>query len=333
MGLVGLISIVLIAFVMFINLERIINHIWRSERRRSLGQKFVVFYATVTIGPLLMGVSLYQAAQYGLVEGPTGFLLSVGSSFLALLLANYFLPATRVRLGPALLGAGLTTALFEGAKFLFTVYVSQFAFERYSGIYGAVAVLPIWLIWIYYSWLMLLLGVEVAHAVQNIRLLERSERRGMLSLESELVQRVNGPTAARIMVAVAEAYLGRDKTLSRQKIGDRFDLSADAIDRLVARLKAADLLMEVEGDYAGFIPARPPAEITLAEVLTAFRGDDRDLGRVRQSRLAEVLRDVEAGAVQRTAHVTLDQLVELSPAPPAPGRGHIRPARPADPDR
>lgn len=308
-GIIGLVTTVTIAFVMWHSLDQIMNHIWRAERKRTIAQKFVVFYATFTIGPLLLGVSLYQAARFGLAEGSSGFLLSVASSFLALFLANWFLPATRVRVGPAAIGAAVTTVLFEVAKYLFTIYVTEFAFQRYSGIYGALAVAPFWLIWIYWSWLMLLLGAEVAHAAQNIRLLEQSERRGTLSLENELLQRVNGPMAARVMVAVVEAYLVGDKVLSRQKIADRLDLSPDVVERITRRLKDADLVMEVEGDHIGFVPARPPSEISLAQVLAAFRGDDRDGENAHQTPLTQVLADIELGTFLRTAQITLDQLV------------------------
>ena len=309
LGLIGLVTTGLIAFVMWSNLEKILNHIWRAERRRSVAQKFVVFYATFTIGPLLLGVSLYQAARFGLTEGGSGLFFSVASSFLALFLCNWFLPATRVRVRPALIGALVTTVLFEAAKHLFTLYVSEFAFDRYSGVYGALAVAPIWLVWIYWSWLMLLLGAEVAHAAQNIRLLEQSERRGTLSLENELIQRVNGAMAARVMVAISETYLAGEVAMSRQKIADRFDLSPDVVERLTQRLKDAHLVIEVAGDYTGFLPARPPGEITLAQVLGAFRGDD-PYARGGQAQLGQVLAEIDAGAQARTQAITLDQLVE-----------------------
>jgi len=316
LGLVGLVTTVLLAFVTWSNLESIFNHIWRAERRRSLPQKFVVFYATMTIGPLLVGVSLYQAARFGLAQGGSGFLFSLLSSYLAVFLAYWLLPATKVRAGPAAIGAALTTVLFELAKHLFTLYVSELSFERTAGVYGAVAVVPLWLIWIYWSWLMLLLGAEVAHAAQNMRLLEQIERRGPMSLENELVQRVNGPMAARVMVAVAEANLRGARGLSRQQIADRLDLSREVVDRLVGRLKEADLLVEVDGDFTGFMPARPPGEIALAEVLAAFRSDDA-AGERGRGALGALLAELESSAHQRTAEVTLAELVD----PPAPRRG------------
>jgi membrane protein len=310
LGLVGLITTVLLGFVMFNSLERIINEIWRVERKRSFAQKFVVFYASATIGPFLIGVSLYQAAKVGLADGYGGFLLSIVTSFFALFLANYFLPATKVRVGPALIGAAVTTVLFEVAKYAFSAYATQYAFQKYSGIYGTVAIVPLWLVWIYWSWLMLLLGVEVAHAAQNISVLERMDRRGAMSLENELVRRVNGVMAARVMVAVSESYIVGDKTLSRAALADRFDLSGDAVERLTQRLEDNDLLIEVEGHNPGFIPARPPDEITLDEVLATFRADDIEVpgAALSRARLEAVLREIDANTKAVTTQLTLADL-------------------------
>jgi membrane protein len=231
-----------------------------------------------------------------------------------LFLANYFLPATKVRVGPALIGAAVTTVLFEVAKYAFTSYATGFAFQKYAGIYGTVAIVPMWLVWVYWSWLMLLLGVEVAHAAQNIAVLERMDRRGALSLENELVRRVTGVMAARVMVAISEGYINGEKVMSRSAIADRFDLSSGAVERLTQRLEDSDLLIEVEGQYTGFIPARPPAEITLAEVLATFRADDSEplVPSASRTRLDSVLRDIDANTEAKTANLTLEDLA----APP-----------------
>lgn len=310
LGIVGLVSTVLLAFVMFNNVERTMNQIWRVERRRPVTQKFVVFYATATIGPILFGTSLYHAAHFGLTEGGLGALLSVGITFIALLLANVFLPATRVDLGPAAIGAAFTTVASELAKLGFTTYVSQYAFARYAGVYGAVAALPLLLIWIYWSWLMLLLGVEIAHASQNIRWLEGRDRRRTLSLENELLQRVTGPMAARIMTHVAQAYGRGDKVVSRQALADRFDLSSDALERLTSRLCDRDLLLEVEGEHTGFMPARPLSTITLAEILSAFRAEDRfgTAARRDETAVETLLMELDQATEARTRSVTLAEL-------------------------
>ena len=310
LGLIGLLTTIVLAFILVNNLERVINYIWRSERRRSTAQKFVVFYAAATIGPLLVGTSLFQASQLGLTDGAIGSLTSFVIVFVTLFLANYFLPSCPVRARSAALGAVTTAVLFELSRVLFDVYVTNFALDKFSGIYGAMAILPIWLLWIYYSWLTLLLGVEVAHATQNIHVLQRVDRRGTSSMENDLIHRVNAVVAARVMVAIAEAYIRGEKMLSRRALEERFDVSDDVVDRITTRLKEQDLVIEVYGDRHGYMPARPPSEIALGEVLNAFRGDDvivssRDGG----SKLDSVLEDIRAITVERTANLYLDDLV------------------------
>ena len=188
--------------------------------------------------------------------GP-GFFFSLLSTFAALFFAIFFLPATRVRPGPAAFGALLTTVLSEVAKLGFAWYASGYAMGRYSGIYGAVATVPLFLIWIYWSWLMFLLGAEAAYAAQNIHLLESLERRGPQSLERDLLLHVNGPMAARLMIAVSSSYQRGGQALARTSLRDTFDLSDEALNALVRRLKERSLLTEVESG-----PASLPAEST-----------------------------------------------------------------------
>ncbi len=312
LGMVGLISTVLLAFVIINSTEKVINFIWRAERKRSIPQKFVVFYATATIAPFLLGTWLYQGASVGWTEGFSGFMLSSGTSYMALFLANFFLPACPVKFRSAAIGALVSTVLFELAKFIFNTFVYEFAFERYTGIYGAVAIAPLWLLWIYYSWLTFLLGVEVAHAAENLHLLQRVDRRHTLSLENELLNRVNGMTAARVMVEICRAYSSGEKAVPRSRLEFLFDMSSDGLGRLVRRLKEEDLVIEVHGDVSGYMPARPPSEITLATVLAVFRGDDvrpDGQGGVSKTRLDDVIGQIDADTRQRTARLTLDQLI------------------------
>ncbi len=312
LGLVGLIVTLAVAFVMFNTLEKIMNDIWRTERRRPLGQKLIVFYAIATILPVGAGIVLYQAKQLGLTSGFSGFLMSFVVSWGGAFLCIYVMPKTLVHVRSAAAGALVSALLFEAAKALFQVYAANMAFDKQTTVYGAVALAPILLIWIYYSWLVLLLGCEVAYAAQHLHLLEGGERRERMPLEKELVRRVNGVVGARVMVAVAEAYLAGRKVLSRRAIADRFDLSDEVIDRLAARLKEADLLVEVKGDLVGFMPARQPTEIALSEILGAFRGDDvlDTSPHPHDSPLDRILHDIEQSTLERTRSLSLSDLVD-----------------------
>ena len=310
LGLVGLIASVLVAFVMVNSIEKTINAIWRAERKRPLSQKFIIFYATATIGPFLVGASLYQASQFGWTAGYKGLFISIISSFGALFLANFFLPALRVRLGPALLGALVSMVLFEIARVAFRAYVTEFAFASFSGVYGPLSLAPIWLLWVYYSWLVFLLGIEVAHVAQNLQLLQGADRRQSMSLENEILQRVNGVTAARVMMAISAAYMGGDKIMPKRTLEEIFDLSPDVLRRITDRLKQHDLIIEVPGEQDGFLPALPPSEIALATVLGAFRSSDATFLETRgRTQLDSILADIDRNARLRTQDIYFDDLV------------------------
>ncbi len=306
-GVAGVATTMVLAFVMYMAVEKIFNDIWRVERRRRIGQLFVTFYAMVTMVPALLGVSLYHATQIGLTEGALGWLAATGASFLALLLANKLLPATRVSWRAAAAGALFTALAFEGAKRAFQLYVANVAFQSYSGVYGPLALVPILLLWIYYSWLVVLLGAEIAHIVQNLHHLEGAERRDDARDQQH---KVNGLAGARFLCAIAERWRLEGRATPREDLAARFEVREEVAEQILRRLRESALVLEVDGDTTGYLPARPPDEVTLADVLAVFRGTDilvRPPG-AAASRLDLVLSEIEEATRGRARTVTIAEL-------------------------
>jgi membrane protein len=266
-GVVGILFTVTLSFVMFNSVENIFNDIWRVERRRNLGAKFIIFYAVATIVPALLGLSLYQAARYGLTRGLSGFLGGLAATWLALLLANKLLPATPVRWKAAALGAFLSALAFEAAKLLFHQYVVHVAFQRYAGVYGAIGLLPILLIWIYYSWLVILLGAEVAHAVQRLHEVEGLDKTDDGSQPSD------GVLGARVLVEVVSSWKSGDP-IGATRLAHRLPagLHAGRLEDTLVRLEESGLI--TRGPDGACVPGRPPEGVTLAEVLAVYRPAD-----------------------------------------------------------
>ena len=302
-GLAGVATTLFLSYVMYASVEKIFNDVWRIERRRSLGQRFFVFHAVALYVPALMGLSLYHAARYGLTQGELGWLGALGSTFVALFLANKLLPATRVTLRAAAAGALLSAVAFELAKRAFQIYVARVAFQSYAGVYGALGLVPILLLWIYYSWLVVLLGAEVAHTVQNLHTLEGLGRR----TADHHANQVSGPVAARMLVAIAQSWR-QGSAIERGDLAARFGLSDEVAERLLARLREGGLVFEVDGDTTGYLPARPPREITLADVLDLFRGGDVAIRPAGAGRLDQILGELERTARDSSRAVTIDDL-------------------------
>ena len=189
LGLVGLVLLVLTALALMLTIDRTLNNIWRVRTPRRLGQRVLIYWAATTLGPLGLAVSLSftsyaLSASQGWVGALPGrmALLFDGIEFallaLGVTLLFRFVPNTEVRWRHAFLGGLFVAVGLEVAKRLLAWYVRQV--PTYAVIYGAFATLPIFLIWIYVSWVVLLLGAVVAAYAPSLsmHLLHRPETPG-----------------------------------------------------------------------------------------------------------------------------------------------------------
>lgn len=171
LGSVGLVVLIVAALAMVFTIDRALNAIWRVRRSRPLAQRLLVYWAALTLGPLVLGVSLsitsYAiSASRGLVDAmPGGVGLLLGSMQFGLLAAGMaglyrYVPNTYVSWPHAWVGGVFAAAGFEVAKRALAWYVGLV--PTYSVIYGAFATLPIFLLWIYLGWVIVLLGAVIA---------------------------------------------------------------------------------------------------------------------------------------------------------------------------
>ncbi len=163
------------AILLMATIEKSLNRIWRVNSGRRPINTLVVYWAVLTLGPLLMGASLaltsYLAALPMLapeiVRGALqGAILNLAPFLVALVgftLVFIIVPNRQVRWHHALAGALISALLFEAAKRGFVLYVTNF--PTYERLYGALATIPLFLIWIYVSWVVVLLGASVAAAL------------------------------------------------------------------------------------------------------------------------------------------------------------------------
>jgi len=185
--------------------------------------------------------------------------------------------------------------------------------ESYGGVYGPLALVPMVLLWIYISWLLILLGAEIAHAFQNLSLLEAEERR------QHGKEPLNALMATQLLAAVAAHHERGGPGIGRDQLAKDFGLSSDVVGRIVERLKEHGLIAEVRGDKVGLIPARASTAIRLDDVLDAFRATDLQIARGALSpNLAQVLHDLEETRQKQIQGVTLAHLLPADEATPHP---------------
>jgi len=167
LGLPGILFTLLLLYLLFDQIEKTWNDIWRTDQRRPFAAKFPVFYTFVTLGPAAIGATLYYTMRFW-GQAAVGTLASLAITAVLLLLANRMLPRVHVQWRAAALAAVVSTLLLEAGKAVFSAYVAGVLLSRYEGIYGPYGVIPMLLIWIFYGWLVVLFGAEVAYAMQNL---------------------------------------------------------------------------------------------------------------------------------------------------------------------
>jgi membrane protein len=170
-GAAGLAVLVVTALALMLTFDRTLNSIWRVKRPRPIGQRVLVYWAALTLGPLLLGASLavtswVLSANKGLVSalpGGVGLLFDIVQfALLAAATAGLFhyVPNTHVRWAHAAAGGLFVGVAFEGAKSGLAWYVG--VVPTYTSVYGAFAVGPILLLWVYLVWVIVLLGAVIA---------------------------------------------------------------------------------------------------------------------------------------------------------------------------
>lgn len=280
LGAVGAASLFVTTVLALSNVEKALNFIWGVERQRPLVRRFPDYLAVLVVAPMLLTVALSLATslrsdaflaralehpllatlyELGLHQAP--MLLFWGAfSFL-----YWFLPNTTVRLVPALAGGALAAVLFSTVQRGYVAF--QVGAARSNALFGSFAALPVLLVWIFLSWAIVLLGAELAFALQN-RASFRQARQGE---EPEPAER----EAIGLAVAVRMARAFRDAEGGRtaEQLAGELDVPVRTVRALLGRLDDAGLIAARGDDKLdGYQLGRAAEGISVAEVLTALRG-------------------------------------------------------------
>ncbi len=207
----GLASFLLTALLLLSNIESSFNDIWRVKRGRNMTARLTIYWALVTLGPLMMGASLaisgyLVAFAAGAVDGYTQQVNSFAVVMLPFLLETLafmmlylIMPNVRVSLVHALVGALVAVCLFELTKMGFRFYISNFG--NFKAVYGALSTLPVFLIWVYLSWVVALFGAEVVAVLQQKKLLANT----LLDKMSDVTREESDSLAEQLETPLSDA--------------------------------------------------------------------------------------------------------------------------------
>jgi membrane protein len=234
-----------------------------------------------------------------------GLLLPFVVLTLFLTLFYRLMPATKVRWGAAAVGGAVGGGLLQLNNMFSVIYLSRVV--SYSKIYGSLGAVPIFLLGLYFSWLIILLGAQVAYAYQNRQAYIQEKQAESIN------QRGREFVAIRLMAYIAQSFYAGERPPTRLRMSQALGIPSQLACSVLCALVSAKLLVEAMGDETGYSPARPIEKISLEDILGALRaGQGTELATADDPTRA-VLREQYERVVLAEMHaagaVNLQQLV------------------------
>lgn len=266
LGVFGVVFLLVTAMVMMMTIDQAFNIIWRVIRPRKLIKRFVVYWVVLTMAPLLVGASLSLTSWLvGLSMGyakhipvfGVGMLKTLPVLFTTLafvvlfrLMPNRYVPVTH-----ALIGGVVAAVLFETMNRVFGLYISHF--PTYKLVYGAFASVPIFLMWVYFSWLTILLGAVVAASLSHWR-----------TPEAEYLPSVVKMLDALRVLQIMSDGMNSGVVVTLPALSRKLHVGFFTLEEIMERLVSANLVRKAEGQ--GWLMIRDASHIRATELLHLF---------------------------------------------------------------
>jgi membrane protein len=325
LGVTGMLAFVFIAIMMLSRIEETFNDIWGVARGRGWLTRVVLYWAAITLGPLLLltaiglaGSGHFQAAKDFFQQMPV-----VGSFIFKLLpllvlwfaftLIYLIVPNTRVKFSAAFAGGAIAGTFWHLNNVFGLLYVSRAVMN--SDTFGTIGLVLVFMLGLYFSWAILLFGAQVAYAFQNRAAYLQDK------LSDNVNQRGREFVALRIMTLIGQRFQSGLKPASVIQLANELGVPSRLTQHILRILAGAQLVTEVGGGEAAYVPTRPLDTINAHDILLALRsGSGRDLPGAGAPELAGIygefarIEDAERTAAEK---ISLLALAACVPAPPA----------------
>jgi len=322
LGSLGLVFLLYTVVSLIQKVESTFNYVWQVERLRGLAQRFSSYLSVILIGPVLVFTALGVTAtamnntlvQQLISVEPFGYLFLTFTKFIPyfLVIAAFsfiymFIPNTRVRFFPAVVGGVVAGVLWQSSGWAFAAFIASSS--KYAAIYSGFAILILLLIWLYLNWFILLLGAQVAFYIQYPQYMTRQE------VQLRLSNRLRERLALQIMFMVAEHHLNSREPWTAEGLVHHLALPMQPIHHVLQLMVKVGFLSETNDEPPAYLPRRDIEAITLVELYEAVRsaGENRLLTLKTLPHQAEVERAMAAVQGAVTAELgnrTLRDLVD-----------------------
>lgn len=316
-GPLGVLLLIWTTLTLLTTIELSLNRVFEAPRSRPFLRRVLMYWAAVTLVPIILLVANYLAGYLreeaaGALDhlpmlGPlVAFIGWVGNFVVGVVVLGVvytFMPNTRVRFRAAASGAVITLALWLLAKYGFEVYRHAFVRTGNLNIYGALGLLPLFLFWLYVSWLIFLFGAQIAHTGANLRRLE----------SAELAQKITVGPADMLSgaLAVAAPHAAGEGPVAFERIERQLGLPDAIVQKIMDGLVALGIVCAVESDAGGaYVMAKPLDKIPVLEVMEFLPDtDERSHEDVGDRQLRRTVAHIKERVGEATGSYTLSDVL------------------------
>ncbi len=326
LGATGVVLLIFVAVSLLGRIEETFNDIWGVNRGRNWLHQMQLYPTAIMLGPLLLitALGLAGGAHFQLVKafithtpivGKLIFnLLPLLVLWLAFALIYLILPNTKVKFSAAFLGGAVAGTLWHLNNVFGFLYVSRVVTN--SKIYGSIGLVPVFMMGVYFSWVILLFGAQVAYVFQN-----RSAY-----LQTRLADNVNQRgrefVALRLMISLGRRFQTGQRPATIFQLSAELGIPSPLTQSVLRTLAYTRLVTEVAGVETAFVPARPLDAINAYDILLAMRtGTGQDLPRCEEPELAGIYGEfarIERAERETASAISLLDLTNRLPAMVAP---------------
>jgi membrane protein len=279
LGVTGVLAFIFVAISLLATVETTLNDIWGVTRGRGWFARIVHYWAALTLGPLCLfsAVTLttwanvsHRVEQVPLVRVLMPFVVPLVILIVGCTLLYVVMPNTKVSWRAAWLGGSVAGLLLQLNSYYNVMYLSRVV--SYKQIYGSMAVLPLLLLGLYFSWLLVLLGAQVTYAFQNRQAYVQERKAEIVS------QRGREFVAVRLMTRIAHRFHDGAQMPTALEMAEGLKVPLRLVGQILSALCHAGLVHEVISSENSYAPSRPLDQITIRDVLRALRtGQGQDL--------------------------------------------------------
>jgi membrane protein len=326
LGVFGVVVLLLDLVIVMTNVEKAFNKTWQVSRTRPLSRKVSDYLSIFLIFPILMAVALTFSTSFwgiryvvdilsGIMPAifftATRWMVSLGLLWFAFIFIYLVMPNTQVNVWSAVLGGVVGGTVWQVAQWIFTSI--QGASVYYNAIYGALYNLLFLFIWMFWCWLILLFGTEIAFAHQNLACLTQQFRRPPAPPEP-----VDEYICLAALVVIGARFDKRQTPLSRNELRRILPRGNHLVHRVTQALLDCNLVAEVvparPNSSPQFLPTQPLEQITVREVLDCLResrGASMETALAGEPRMATLLKPLaEVQVPAGWEQLTLKNLVD-----------------------